>query len=195
MAAVAGRTTLVVPPTEEPVALAEAKAQLRVDTDHDDALIARAIAAARGLVERWTNRALVHQVRALHLNRFPSRGAIQLAGGFVTAVQSITFVDYRDVQHTLSPPLYRLFSPDASVIPDGGVWPVMVRGEAGDVVVIYHCGWPTPAEVPAELAMAVLMLVGHFYANREGTNIGNLVSELPLGVRDLVAPFRVPSVA
>lgn len=48
----------VIPATVEPVTLAEAKADLRMTHDADDALISSQIASARATVEGWTGLAL-----------------------------------------------------------------------------------------------------------------------------------------
>ncbi|TNB48989.1 phage gp6-like head-tail connector protein [Martelella lutilitoris] len=43
--------------------------------------------------------------------------------------------------------------------------------------------------LPEPLSMAVLMLVGHFYMNREATADAHLI-ETPLAVDRLIAPYR-----
>ncbi|WP_187970060.1 head-tail connector protein [Aquibium microcysteis] len=45
--------------------------------------------------------------------------------------------------------------------------------------------------VPDAVRMAVLMLAGHFYENREASLVGVTAAELPFGVVDLIRPFRV----
>ncbi len=37
---------------------------------------------------------------------------------------------------------------------------------------------------------AMLLLIGHWYANREAVNVGNITSELPLGVEALLMQHR-----
>lgn len=37
---------------------------------------------------------------------------------------------------------------------------------------------------------AMLLLIGHWYANREAVNVGNITSELPLGVDALLMQHR-----
>ncbi|EEW3262234.1 phage gp6-like head-tail connector protein [Escherichia coli] len=37
---------------------------------------------------------------------------------------------------------------------------------------------------------AMLLLIGHWYANREAVNVGNITSELPLGVEALLLRHR-----
>lgn len=44
--------------------------------------------------------------------------------------------------------------------------------------------------VPADLKQAVLMVVGHFYENREASLIGISAEEVPFGVRDIIDQHR-----
>lgn len=46
-----------------------------------------------------------------------------------------------------------------------------------------------PGGWPADILQAVRLLVGHYYANREAVVVGQ-ASELPLGVKALLAPWR-----
>ncbi|MDA9530339.1 head-tail connector protein [Bradyrhizobium sp. CCBAU 25338] len=55
----------------------------------------------------------------------------------------------------------------------------------------YTVGSPATLTVPPALDHAVLLMVGHFYANREASLIGGTGgSELPLGVCDIVNDYR-----
>ena len=47
-----------------------------------------------------------------------------------------------------------------------------------------------PAGVPPSIDHAQLMMVGHFYANREATMVGFAAGVLPLGVGDIVNDWR-----
>ena len=44
--------------------------------------------------------------------------------------------------------------------------------------------------VPGALIHAVLLMTGHFYANREASIVGTGASELPLGVCDIINDYR-----
>lgn len=44
--------------------------------------------------------------------------------------------------------------------------------------------------VPSAIKVAVLLLVGHWYANRETVVTGTIATELPLAVAALIAPYR-----
>lgn len=37
---------------------------------------------------------------------------------------------------------------------------------------------------------AMLLLIGHWYSNREAVNVGNITSKIPLGVDDILFLFR-----
>lgn len=47
-----------------------------------------------------------------------------------------------------------------------------------------------PDGVPAALDQAMLMVAGHWYANREATLVGVTAQEVPLGVTDLINGYR-----
>jgi len=46
-------------------------------------------------------------------------------------------------------------------------------------------------EIPQPIRAAMLLLIGHLYANREAVNVGNIVTTVPLAVDALLAPYRV----
>lgn len=41
-----------------------------------------------------------------------------------------------------------------------------------------------------DITTAMLLLIGHWYANRESVVIGSTATELPLAVESLLAPYR-----
>lgn len=65
-----------------------------------------------------------------------------------------------------------------------GLW------ETKAVAVTFAAGYGTAAAVPAAIKAAVLLLVAHWFANREAVNVGNIVSELPFAVAALITPYR-----
>jgi hypothetical protein len=71
-----------------------------------------------------------------------------------------------------------------------GWWPPL--GRHGTVTVTYTAGYEDPAVDAPELQQAVLMLVAHWFQNREATVAGSAAAavELPLGVAELCASYR-----
>lgn len=47
-----------------------------------------------------------------------------------------------------------------------------------------------PDEIPGAVEHAILLMVGHYYANREATTVGTTGTPLPLGVSDIVNDWR-----
>ena len=80
-------------PGAEPIALAEAKAHLRIDADDEDALVEALIAAARMHVERALGLALVTQTWSYLLDFWPRGGCITLPVLPVQAVASVKLHD------------------------------------------------------------------------------------------------------
>lgn len=56
----------------------------------------------------------------------------------------------------------------------------IVEGEAQPREILFTAG----------IWQAMLLLIGHWYGNREGVNIGNITSEVPLGVDALLLRHR-----
>lgn len=48
----------------------------------------------------------------------------------------------------------------------------------------------TMTPLPADLRQAVLMLVGHYYENREASLVGVSAEEVPFGVREIIDQHR-----
>lgn len=42
-----------------------------------------------------------------------------------------------------------------------------------------------------DVKAAMLLLIGHWYANREAVNIGNITSAVPFAVEALLQPYRI----
>ena len=92
----------------EPVTLAEARLQCKVDSDDatHDALITGLITAAREFAEHYTGRALAQQTLEGALDCFPDCDYIDLPMPPVTSVTSIKYTDTAGAEQTLSASAY-----------------------------------------------------------------------------------------
>ena len=158
-------STLIAGPGEEPVALADAKAWCRIDTDDDDALVTALIAAARLEVESFTGRALVTQSWRLSLE-CPPGPVVVLPVVPVNEITSAT-ADGEDITVTLQG--------DAVLLPDAC---------ESDLVIDYTAGYGAAAEVPQDLKQAVLALVAYWYDNRDG------LASRPAGLEAALRSYR-----
>lgn len=199
----------VTPPAVEPVSIDDLKLHLRLDGDDENAYLAGLIAAARRSCESFQNRAYITQTLRLTADAFPlyrdglyhfaSRSVrgqdagILLPRAPLQSVSSITYVDEAGVTRTLASTEYLVDnqSDPGRVAPAyGKYWPA-TRGQMNAVAVTFVAGYGAAADVPGEIALAIKMLVAHFYENRELAVIGTIVNELPMGVSSLLWQDRV----
>ena len=181
-------------PAVEPVSVAEARAHLRVDSTAEDALIAGLISAAREWVEQSTRRSLITQTWRLRLEELDDDECIELPRPPLQSVSSFVYVDSAGNSQTWASSNYLVSTdcePGELSVVFGEVWPP-IREQEDAVTITYVAGYgATGASVPAPLKTAILLLVGHWYANRETVNIGNIMSVLPFTVESLISPYRV----
>lgn len=186
---------LVVPPAVEPVTLAEAKAHLRVDGNEEDALISSLITAAREYAETFQRRAYVTQTWELTLDEWPTGPEIRLPRPPLQAVESITYRDQSGVEHVLDPATYIVDTrsePGRVVLAPGRCWPSVALAPAGAITVRYVAGYGDTADsVPVKVKQAILLLVGHWYANREAVVVGQTSKAVEFAVEALLWQDRV----
>ena len=173
----------------EPLTLAELKLHLRCDVDADDALITSLGVAARTYVETRTNHILCGRAFYLEANAFPPDGnEIVFPIAPVTAIASVAYVDGAQTVQTLAA-TYRLQS---NIIPSklrtaltDSAWPV--TGYADDAVrITATVGYANAAAVPSQAKQAILLLVGHWYENREAVVNGTISSDVKMTVEALI---------
>lgn len=183
--------------TAEPVnpilSTADAKAHLKIETSDEDDLIAAYVAAATGYLDGGDGvlgLALITQEWAQSFDCFPGCARFRLPLGPLQQVDSINYFDpdgaaqaftgFRAVTDTTGPLI---------VLNDEESWPATAeRPDA--VTVAWTCGFGDDAlDVPTPILQAARLLIGDWHANRENTNVGNIVSELPFAVRALLRPW------
>lgn len=203
---------IIVDAVEEPVSLETARNHLNLDaydspaSHPHDPLILDAITAARQLAEQFTGRTLVTKTLELSLDCFPGGSmwvpgwghpAIRLPG---SPIQQVTFVRYRNGDGTeTSITDYQLDTsedPPRLLPAPGTCWPTTERGRVNAVRVRYVAGYTLPDESPSYDALpktvkqAILLAIGHWYANREETSAVELKT-IPMGSQALLRPLRI----
>lgn len=194
--------SLVTPSAPEPllVSLAAARLQARVDGTSEDELLTVYLGAARGKVEQFVGRALFRQAWQEAFDRFPSAGGALTLSRPPIATDVAPVVKYYDtagVQQTWSSTNYILTAPQgptarrATISPALGKCYPQTQCRPDAVTVDFECGEKSSeANLPAVYPMAMLLLVGHWYGNREAV-IESGFGELPLGVRSLLEPYKL----
>lgn len=184
------------------ITLAEAKLHLRLITDlaeaesytAEDAYLQGLIDAAYGHAEAITRTRFAPRTETLVLDGFPAGSqAIELPWTPVRSIDALDYIDPDGVSQSLdaatlrldSRPIYPRLAPQW-----GSDWPAAID-EPESVTLTASVG----SEVtPPAVKAALLLLVGHFYENREAVVIGTISSAVPLSVEMLLAPYVIHSV-
>lgn len=182
---------LVTAPVVEPVTLTEAKDHMRVDASTDDALIEALILAARERVETFTGRALVTQTWDWTLDCFEP--ILIVPKPPLVSVTSITYVDSDGASQTLASTVYQVdikTQPARIVEAYGQTWPT-TREQLNAVTIRFVAGYGIAAShVPMALRQAALLLIGHWYREREDTARTEL-RQIPSGAEALMMPYYI----
>jgi uncharacterized phiE125 gp8 family phage protein len=154
------------------------------------------IKAARQHAETFTRRALISQTWDLKLDCFPT-DLIRLPLPPLVSVSSINYVDANGVTPTLwAAAKYIVDAPAGDyaergriTLAYGEVFPP-TRDIANAVTIEFIAGYGAAAAVPQGIKQAMLLMIGHWYQNRESVNVGNIVNEMPQSANALLWDYR-----
>jgi uncharacterized phiE125 gp8 family phage protein len=181
---------LITPPAAEPLDTLEVQTHLRVSGQ--SAEVTRLIKAARGVVERYLNRALITQTWDAYYSNWCELKLPYPPLSTVTA----PVVYYRDldgVEQTLSSSLYHLGKTEPAEITrkQDTSWPDLEYGNPNPVRIRCVVGYGlTGASVPEEIKHAMKLLITDMYENR-GTVVLGSVAKIPNYITDLIHSYKI----
>lgn len=194
---------LVTAPTDEPLALSEAKKQIRrEDVDDEDAFIQDLlIPAVRQRGEQATRRQFLNATWDYKLEGFPcdSQEPIVMPLPPLVSVTSISYVDPDGATQTWSSSLYQVSAPTGPLAQRGRITPVYgesypsTRAQMDAVTIRFVAGYgATDENFPPRLKMAMLLDLGTMYENREDMVVGQgyVISEMPMGSAAIYRSFK-----
>ena len=107
----------------------------------------------------------------------------------------IRYYDTDDTEATFSSDNYfadTKSEPGRIALNYGASWPSTTLRPVNGVCIIFVAGYGNAADVPQYIKNAMLLLIGHWYENREGAAIPSVVpKEIPFGVEALLWKERV----
>ncbi len=183
-------------PEDEPVSLIDARNHLRVDYDDEDEYIMNLIRAARYTCEQMTQRVFItrtidqkHECWARQLEVFP---------GPLQTVSSVKYYDVDGAEQTVDSGLY-FANPSASTygvrFTSAFTYPALHADRPAPITVQYVAGYTSnPLHVPQHIRQAMLLLIGHWFVNRQSVVTGTIATELPLGFETLLGLETVVTV-
>jgi uncharacterized phiE125 gp8 family phage protein len=171
------------------ISVDELIAHSNIVSGEDSDFLQAKIEAAEKHLEQATGRAFLTQTRTVHFDGFCRR--LELPVSPVQSITSVKYLDRNGVEHTIDPADYTaapLNSDDPAYLypASGKSWPM-----ADMVTVELVAGYgEASANVPAPLKEAVKQLAAHWYENREAVLVGVNAQAIPLGLFDLIEPYR-----
>jgi uncharacterized phiE125 gp8 family phage protein len=182
--------SLLTPPAEEPLVLADAKTWLKLDQDEDDDLVRALIVSARLQVEALTGRLLVTQEWRLVLDAWPVGGIVAVP---IAPLASLSAASVTGEDGTVTALDLATITVDAASLPPrlkaaNRPPPCGFAGVSFDIV----AGYGGAADVPAAFVQAIRLLVGHWYAHRDELGTPGADPAIPRAIAALIAPYRVP---
>lgn len=165
------------PPEDEPVSLAEAKQFLRIEHTADDAVITRAIAAAREAAEQYLRLVFLPQEWKFTTGT-PNHSVLRLPVGPAQGITSVAAIDDEGEETALDEDAYRLTLDGFGVIFE--TLPTMER-----LAVTFEAALATDvAGVPALIKQGLLHHVAAMLAQREG------FVPMPISAISCYQPYR-----
>lgn len=183
---------IVTPPSENLLTLDEVKDHCRVDgNDHDDVLSSLILAAQSHLdgYAGTLGRALISQEWSIECEAW---GVVRLPLDPFIEITSIEYTDMDGTKQTVADSVYKVDVRVTGVYLGGRAsasWPTSRDGDE-PITITWRAGYGAKDDVPDAIRQAALLLVGHWFENREAVIVGTIASPLPFAVDALLAPHR-----
>lgn len=194
------KTKLNTAPVKEPLELEAVKNHLRLsigETEEDDILNAL-VETARSQAETYTNRKFISQRWEFYLDGWPNGDSIALPYPPFTTETAPTIVITNSDNNTttVSSTRYQadaVSEPGRLVLRYGADWPADTLWPNNPIKITFSCGYGlNSTDIPTPIRQAMLMMIGHWYENREDTVVGQgfTIINVPQASKSLLYPFR-----
>lgn len=184
---------ILTPPTEECVSVDDLKSHLRLYTgDAEDAQLGMFISSARELFESRTGRIVLPTTFVQRESHWPPYGrGIKLLHGRCLEVSEAKYFDGDDVEQDIPNWQFDLTGTTGIVYVPLWVYPILSFQRPRPISITYTAGWPeadsgqSPGHnVPQSIRLAILLLAGFWYGQREAF-ADETFTELPAGFERL----------
>ncbi|MDD9910838.1 MAG: head-tail connector protein [Ahrensia sp.] len=178
----------IVAPAVEPLTLAEVKAHLRIDHDHEDTLLADTLSAARQYAETMSGQRFITQQWRQYESEMPQNRCVALHLSPVQSVVAVTAFDREGVPQVLAQEDYVLEREGLTLTLSSAVsHDVTANGLEVDLQVGIG---DAAGDIPQLIKRAVLMLVAHWYEFRGAVSAQDQPVSLPPGFEAVLNRFR-----
>lgn len=186
-------STVTAEPANEPVTLAEAKAQCRVDGTADDTALNGFIAAGRSYVESYLGTPIITRTVTVKCDSFADFARFPVVP--LQSVSSISYIDTAGTNQTLQTSIYETRSDGLTAslaLKANQTWPTIQIGSRITVEAIVGAD-----TAPEAVKHAILLLISQWFDERSSLSAmsrpaaaGGDIPELPHAVTALLANHR-----
>lgn len=180
-------------PAFDAVTIDRARQQCNVSHNEDNQFLKSCLLAAQAYIEKALECTIGESNWLLTLDRFPASNApLPIPMWPVKEVTAVRYTDTNGVEQTLS--LASITQPASEgrfqmCSVDWQAWPI-VRHNPNSVEIEFTAGWSGREDVPPQITQAILMLVAHWYENRESVLIGQTSKEIEFATTALIESIR-----
>ena len=180
-------------PVAWPIDNTACKTHMRITHANDDTYITALAKAAILDFETATHRQLITATYDLYMDDFPYE-ELEVPRPPLQSIESVKYQDGDDAQQTVTSSVY-----DADLISTPGrlyldynqTWPSDTRGHYNDVVVQFKAGYgDASTDVPEDILQALMMMVSHWYLNREPVVVGTVARDIPMTAQRIINHYR-----
>lgn len=187
---------VVIEPTSEPVTIEDARWHLRLDDSLDaseiaqeDAYLQSLITTARQWCEKYTGRPIAVQTMEETFSAFPITYYLALHQKPILSIVSVIYTDTDNVSTTFAASNYIAdLEAGCVVLKPDIAWPYFEKYRVEPIKVRYTAGFAT---VPETIKQAILLLVGHWYENREASIVGQASAQIQFSVKAILDQYRI----
>lgn len=177
-------------PVLEPVTLSELRDHLRIDGGMDDSELTVLGKAARLNIEHQQKRQHITATYEYALDAFPASDTIVMPVPPLITVTSISYEDLTGTTQTFAASKYQVEitgERGSITLEPNESWPDTESGRRNAVTITFTAGYGTAgSDVPESTRLAIMMLVAHWFENREPVLTGASIAEFPLHIENLI---------
>lgn len=180
-------------PAAEPVSLADAKSFLRIDGSEDDVLVSSLITAARIYIETTIGVILIYENWSYFKDRWPENGMMHLPLSPVQTIEEIRLHDNQAGFEQLPTEHFETdllsSNPRIKLLERRGL--TNQARSLNHIEVQFTAGYgANETDVPKDLRQALLLLVSHWFEQREPVGFGGTFHEIPATITAILANHK-----
>ena len=193
------KTLLVTGSTGSPFTLEEIKNHLRIPVGEtgDDELLKGLRSASVETAKNITGRKLMGEKWKVYFDNWSTGNSIDLPYSPLISVAAtgITYTDSTSNTTTLGSTAWAsdtVSEPGRVVLENDEYWPTETLHRNNPIEIEFTCGYSASSDIPQSIKHACLLMIGHWYENREDviSGPGMVISEIPSGSKALLESYR-----